>query len=527
MNTLRLFTRQQVAQRLRVLLLWVLLPGTLLMAGCISWPLPEPPAPAARQALLLHNIALVDVEQGVLRAGQDVWIDEGRIRRISATGSQPQPAGSRRIDGSGLYLLPGLWDMHVHSVKWSPQLHHPLYLAHGVTYLRDMSGCMQASDSLTACTSDRQRWQQQMLAGQRSSPFYAGHSSFALNGGREVPAGFPAFLRLQSAQDARALVAHYQALGATMLKTYEGMSPQQLQWLSGALQGTDLQLAGHLPWQVSQTEGLRLGLRSIEHGRHFLFGCSALGQQLKQQPWRSGLVDTARWRAILNSQDPALCQQQMQQLAASQTWWSPTLTTLQMGARAGDAAFRQDRRLAAVPWLLRQLWQSDADAMLARDQQPGGPVQADLLRQAQQQLQQAHRLGVNILAGTDAPDSFVFAGSSLHDELALYTEAGLTPLQALQSATINAARFSGMAEQHGSIAEGKSATLVLLAANPLADISALRQVEGLVLAGHWYDKAALSAQSVYAHDQAGSVRLNLQLLWGALQSPVFRQQFAD
>jgi imidazolonepropionase-like amidohydrolase len=149
------------------------------------------------------------------------------------------------------------------------------------------------------------------------------------------------------------------------------------------------------------------------------------------------------------------------------------------------------------------------------------------LQRAQLHVRQAKQAGVKILAGTDTPDSFVYAGSSLHDELALYVQAGLTPLQALQSATIDAARFSGMAADHGSIAVGKHANLILLAANPLEDIAALRQPAGLILAGHWYDKQALTAQHDFALQQAGSIRLNWQLLWSALQSPAFRQQFAD
>nr|MDQ3329002.1 amidohydrolase family protein [Chloroflexota bacterium] len=143
------------------------------------------------------------------------------------------------------------------------------------------------------------------------------------------------------------------------------------------------------------------------------------------------------------------------------------------------------------------------------------------------QVKQAHQLGVKIIAGTDAPDSFAFIGSGLHDELALYVQAGLTPLQALQTATVNAARYSGTADHSGQIAVGFDADLVLLPANPLVDIQALRKVQGLVIAGQWYDQPRLAQLQQFALKQAGSLRINLHLLSGALRSEMFRQQLAE
>lgn len=514
---------------------WLTMFGVFLLSqfmlnACAN--LPAPPAPAKRQPLLISNIHVVDVVHGNLLLSQDVLIEDLQIvsirPHVARNTSLPVSAQPTmlHIDGSNRFLMPGLWDMHTHSMKLSPQLHHPLYLSHGVTYLRDMSGCMQAEDSFQACPADRQRWQQELLTSRRSSPYYVMQSSYALNGGKEVPAGYPDFLRLQSAAHAGQVVQHYQALGVNQLKTYEFLSKQQLDWLSEAAAQHQLQLAGHLPWNVTLTEGIAAGIRSFEHGRLFFFACSALGQQLKQQPYSSALTTSQRWRALLAQEDPAICQQQMQALAQSNSWWTPTLTTLQMAARADEPAFRQDPRLLSVPWLLRHLWQSDADAMLAREND-GNAYHDALLQRAQQHVRQAKQAGVKILAGTDAPDSFVYAGSSLHDELALYVQAGLTPLQALQSATIDAARFSGMAAEHGSIAVGKHANLIMLSANPLEDIAALRQPEGLILAGHWYNKQALTAQYDFAVQQAGRAMINWQLFWSALQSPAFRRQVAD
>ena len=514
----------------RILLSIASLLGLLLFSAAvlILSPMPDPPGPTdSHPRIVLDHIHIIDTQSGQVQRDRAIWINQGRIEQITAA-DVTAAEGYHYVSGNGHYVVPGLWDNHSHSLKLTPQLHHPLYLAHGVTYLRDMSGCMTGADSLLACVADRQRWTQQAQSGERSSPLYPQQSSFAINGGAEVPADFPVFLRLQNAADAIALVRHYQAHGVDTLKTYEMLSPQQYQWLSQAAASAGMRLAGHQPWRVTLADLIQARQHSVEHGRLFLFECSAVAMQLKQQRMRAGLINSDVWRQILQSQDPALCQQKMAAMAKARVWWSPTLLTLQLGARAADPAFRQDPRLAQVPWLLRKLWQADADGMQSRDlDQQDRPVHADLLVLAQQQLRQAVALGVPILAGTDTPDSFVFAGSGLIDELELYTKAGLTPLQALQSATLGPAQYAGAAAHAGTVEVGKDANLLLIADNPLQQIQALRQVEGLVLAGHWYDKTQLNALQIFSTEQASSIALNLQLLWSALHSEQFRQQFAD
>ena len=284
-----------------LLLLWL---GLLL-----CWPMPQPPLPTlSNQPFVIHNVQLVDVLTGEVRAGQSVWIEQGKIQRIAATSAADLAslasvsAGEkkwRHIDGNNQFLIPGLQDMHTHSMQLAPQLQHPLWLAAGVTSVRDMSGCMAASDSFVACAEDRARWQQQLQQGVRSSPRYPIQSSFALNGGAEVPDGMPAYLKLQSAADAKALVKHYQQLGVDQLKLYELLSRQQLQWLSAAATPAGVTLAGHQPWLVPLEAAVAGGMKSLEHGRLFLFECAAAIGPYKAQPMREGLITSDVWQQIL------------------------------------------------------------------------------------------------------------------------------------------------------------------------------------------------------------------------------------
>lgn len=307
----------------------VLLCLLLLFTGLLLRPQAEPPGPVwSGDALVLDNVHIVDTRSGKIQPDRAIWLKQGRIEQITAAGVAV-PAAYHYVSGQGRYVVPGLWDNHSHSLKLSPQLHPPLYLAHGVTYLRDMSGCMTGTDSLTACAADRRAWTQQARSGQRSSPLYPQQSSFAINGGAEVPAGAPTFLRLQAAADATALVRHYQAFGVDTLKIYELLGPEQYQWLSDAAAGTGLQLAGHKPWRVTLADLIQARQRSVEHGRLFLFECSTVAMQLKQQPMREGLINSDVWRDILQSQNPQLCRQKMAAMAKARVWWSPTLLTLQ------------------------------------------------------------------------------------------------------------------------------------------------------------------------------------------------------
>jgi hypothetical protein len=232
---------------------------------------------------------------------------------------------------------------------------------------------------------------------------------------------------------------------------------------------------------------------------------------------------------MINEHDSARCAALMDTMARSETWWTPTLQVLQMNARAGDPVFRSDPRLKYVPMLFTKLiWAPDADRSATQPTDASGRQQyTTLYRMARGQVGQAHAAGVKILAGTDAGDSYVFPGFSIHDELVEFVAAGLTPAQAIRSATLDAAMFAGMEEDYGSIQTGKAGDLLLLDANPLEDVRHTRRIEGVFLSGKYLGREALDELLTFAEQQAGSMRTNLHLLWQGLNSPLLRVQAAD
>jgi len=216
-------------------------------------------------------------------------------------------------------------------------------------------------------------------------------------------------------------------------------------------------------------------------------------------------------------------------MANSNTWWTPTLQTLEMGARAGDPSYRDDPRLKYIPSLFEKLmWTPDADRKVANGtDESGRNVYAAMYELALRNVGQAHRAGVSILTGTDTFDTYLFPGFSTHDELVRLVTAGLSPLDALRTATIDAAIFSGAQDNFGSIAVGKTADMILLDANPLRDIRNTQQMQGLFFNGQFFDRSSLDHLLKFAEQRASSIRNNIHILWDAVNSPLLRVQFAD
>jgi len=499
----------------------------LVFAGLITWPPPEMPRPGTEGDVVIRNVRVVDVRAGMARQPTDVLVRDGVIAVIGTDAMAPPRA--REIDGTGMYLMPGLWDMHTHSNTFADQYQHPLYIANGVTGVREMWGCMSRPDPFIACIDDRARWNRELASGASLSPRYVGQSSFQINGGDEVPAGFESFFRLRNASDADSLARFYKQAGADFLKVYSAVSPTAYAALAAAADAHELHLAGHRPMRVSLRQAIDAGQRSIEHGRLFALECYGAADDFRALPDPLSTYDTGFIADLVDGQDPARCDELMTVMAGSRTWWTPTLQTLRMGAMAHDPEFRADARQDYVPAVLRRLmWAPDADRNAATAIDASGRnVRTALYSLALRHVGEAHSAGVGLLAGTDSFDTYVYPGFSLHDELGLLVEAGLSPAAALRTATINAATYMGLNDRYGSVEIGKSADLLLVSANPLQDISNTRRIEALVFSGHYYDREALDTLLAFAARRAGSLHQNVRIIWRAVRSPLIRAQFAD
>ena len=231
--------------------------------------------------------------------------------------------------------------------------------------------------------------------------------------------------------------------------------------------------------------------------------------------------------AMIAEHDEGMCAELRQAMADANTAFVPTHTTRKLDAFALDDAYRNDPRLRYIPGPLRFFWLNDADGMARRAGEQGQSSYLEFYRFGLAQTGIAHAAGVQILAGTDTPDSFAFPGTGLHDELEHLVQAGLSPLAALRTATIEPARFLGLEGKAGVIEQGARADLVLLSGNPLDDIAAVRTTRTVVLAGAVYNRDDLDALLESVEKAANSWSMWPKFIWQMLNSPIMRKQFAD
>lgn len=397
-------------------------------------------------ALVLQGVTIIDVTDGRLLSDQTVVVAGPRIRALGPSGQVTAPAGAQLVDARGKFLIPGLWDMHAHTEQPENldvarqdslyRMYYPLYIAHGITGIREMAQRFpNGADSFRV-------WQRAVQAGARVGPRAIGPSADLTTGSG---------IDLQSPANARHIIDSLKAAGDPFAKFHGAPDdPEIFFGLLSESRRVGLPIAGHLPTSVSPIEAADSGIRSIEHIDETR-ECMLNGNVAS---WDSvGAVDTTTAAAA--------CASVAQALVRNGTWLTPTLFPHYMGV---------NQRTPTAAWSVRTL----------------------------------HRAGVRrFLAGTDCGQAVFVSwggggalcphGSSLLVEVVLLVGAGLTPLEALQSATLHPAQALDATDSLGAVAAGKLADLVLLDADPLADISNVLKVWAVVANGRYFDRVALDA----------------------------------
>jgi imidazolonepropionase-like amidohydrolase len=481
----------------------------------VLWPLEEPrPAPAV-PSLAIVDVTVIDVIAGVAREHQTVVIRDAVISNMGAAAATAVPSGATTVEGGGRYLIPALWDMHAHVYAFAPLLDLPLYIAYGVTNVRDMQGCPLPDDPFIACADDKRRWTAEALAGRRVAPRIVGTTSFMANGPGVLQRlrGVPAYFGTATPDEARAFVRHF-AGQADAIKVYDRIPREPYFALVDEARRLGLAVVGHRPHAVSAVEAAARQ-KSLEHARFLLHesfaGAAALRAAAGTPAWREDR------RRMLDEHDPAAAAAIFAAMARAGTYYVPTHLTRWVDAYAGDPAVREDPLLRYLHPLMRWQWLEDVDATLARDPSPEArETYRQFHRKGLELTGQAHRAGVKVLAGTD----YIVAGADLHRELQQLVEAGLSPGAALRAATLHAAEYFGLEGRHGSVASGNAADLVLLGGDPLADIRNTQRIEAVIFNGALYDRAALDGLQRHVERRARSFSVACKILWRFITNPV-------
>jgi len=504
--------------------------GTLLaiailwFVAAVFWPLNRPVPNTVYEHVLISEVSIIDIETGEIKKNQSIRIKTGTIVGI---GNDLPPDGAWQISANGNFAIPGMFDMHVHSTKMSPALMHPLFIAAGVTAVRDMGGCIGIEDDFVACADEKRAWNTAVSDGEMVGPRYDQITSLAINGGQEIPDQLSPELGASTVEGARHRVDYDKARGIDFLKPYSNLKRDEYFALAEAAKQNGMYLAGHKPIQVGGLEAIKAGQRSIEHAFLFIWECFPAIDDLRAKTSLSELFSNEIRFKMIADHDEERCSALHTAMIEANTAFVPTHTTRKLDAYALDETFRTDARLKYIPSPLRTMWLQDANNMAKHAGDGGQKSYQEFYQFGLTQTGVAHRAGVMVLAGTDAPDSFVFPGLSLHDELEHLVIAGLSPHDALKAATILPAAFLGLEGIAGVIAEGARADIVLLSKNPLKNISGTRSIETVVLAGVVYQKDDLEALSSGVGQAANHWSMWPKFMWQLINSPVMKKQFAD
>ncbi|MFT7073799.1 amidohydrolase family protein [Patiriisocius sp. Uisw_017] len=494
----------------------------------VLWPFPTIEASKKHPVILIKSITIIDVKTGNTIKKRDVLIEGNTITSIDTTGIIKVPKSTFVVNGEGKYLIPGLWDMHTHSNHHSPWLHHPLYIANGVTGIRDMSGTLDKKDSYWVGSNERLEWNKELLKNKRISPRYILQSSYQIDGKSSVPNDSPSFFKLESASDVVEFLNFYKKEDVDFIKVYQQIKPSSYRKLALEAPLYGIHLAGHKPMFLSLEEAINLGQKSFEHGRIFMFESFPKADSLKNpEHWKEFYSKSKK--SIISNYDESIAMRLMELMKEKNAYWTPTLQTLKFEANAHKEQFLDNSNLTYVTQIRKKLWWGiDAKNNKKRNLSTEGKGVSNGFYQAlKKQVKQANDIGVPIMTGTDATDSYTFAGFSVHDELNDLTESGLSNLEALKTATIVPARFANLQASYGSVEVGKMADLIILDANPLENINNTKKIHAVLLNGVLYDSKKISALKDFTNAIASSFHMNVKVLKSFVSSPLVRVQFAD
>jgi hypothetical protein len=436
----------------------------------------------------ITHVTVVDVTTGKKLQDQTVVLQGERILSVAAFDSANPPQG-RVVDAHGNFLIPGLWDMHVH-IQDLEDL--PLYIANGVTGVRLMFGSKH-TPSLRA-----------KLATAPVAPEIIVGSAI-VDG---EPPVWEGSIVISKPADARRTVDEIKEDGADFVKIYNGIPRDAYFALAEEARKKNIPFVGHLPYAVRASEASEAGQRSIEHLDGIAIACSKREQGIIQELRPLHYLEKMNLVVeALHSFDAAKCQALFAQFRRNNTWQVPTLTVHRGMGFLDDRHFTSDPRFAYMSGEVRSRWRPENDFRFRRWRPAEFELHRGLFSADKQMVGIMFRAGVPLLAGTDAMNPFCFPGFSLHDELALLVESGLTPLAALQAATVRPAEFLARTEEIGIIAPGKRADLVLLSADPLIDIHNTTQIQAVWFNGKLFDRAALDAILASAKHRSGKGKL--------------------
>jgi len=442
--------------------------------------------------IAITHATVIDATGAPAQRDMTVIVANRTITDVGKSSAVAIPKGAVTIDARGKFLIPGLWDMHVHEIfgDWIPEeekITPALFVLNGVTGVRDMGGDLEPL----------KKWRSRIAAGELLGPRMV-ISGPMLDG--PTPA-FPSSAPIKDAADGRRVVEELKNAGADFIKIQSLVPPDGYFAAAAEAKKLGIAFAGHVPDQVRAVDASNAGQKSIEHLTGVFEACSTVEDELMAKPRGPG-----RGR-FLSTHDPERARTLIALFVRNKTWQVPTLYWEQGEWLIEKTNQGADPLLKYAP----TAWRERTWPMFTREISKSWSTDPIAEREAffhaeLKMIGEMNRAGVPILAGTDtAAGVRVYPGFSLHQELSLLVKAGLSPMQALQSATSNAAKFLELADS-GTIERGKRADLVLLDADPLTNIANTHKISAVVLNGRYLNRSELDHLQVQIQEAAARSR---------------------
>lgn len=410
---------------------------------------------------------------------QAVVIRRGGIVAVGRTADIPVPEGATLVNGTGKFLIPGLWDMHVHLLD---QKTLPLFVANGVTGVRVMWG------------SERHLgWKRQFDSGDIISPRLKVGSPI-VDGPKPVWTGTRA---VNSEEQGRQAVSDYKAAGYDFIKVYSLLSRDAYFGIADEAKKQKIPLEGHIPYTISQDEAMAAGQKSTEHLMGIINGCStgdeayrkALGEAAPEGFASVNAAVSKHFAEMAKGYSVEKRDKLMRDFAKSAMWHCPTLVVLQKTAYMDELGKFDDPRMKYMSPLATRTWNPSNDFRFKNRTSQQWEDAKTSYRSNLGIAALLHKSKVRMLAGTDCFNPYVYPGFSIHEELALFVGIGMTPGEALATATLNPAQYYG--DDSGVVEVGMRSDLVMLDADPLVDIKNTAKVSAVFQRGSYYDRAKL------------------------------------
>jgi len=430
--------------------------------------------------VLLRNGQIIDIESGNIIENKIVVIKKGIIYKIVPTEFQDRFLATHSVDADGGYIMPGLWDNHVHFRGGDSLIEEnknllPLFLSHGVTTVRDAGGDM---------TGAVLEWKRQIIGATLAGPtIYT--SGPKLDGEKPAWAGSIPVTNIKEVSKA---LDSLENIGVDYVKIYDGsISKEMFYEIIKETETRGLKVTGHMPLSADIEEAAGYGLDGTEHMYYVLKSCSPKKDSLTQVNPGYGMMNI-----ILDTYDSTLASQVFNELGSKNFFLTPTLYIGKTLAGLADEDHSDDYWLPYIGEGIQKTYERRIQSAV-RAKERGNNMRNRLSEVAMKTIVPMQNAGINILAGSDCGpyNSFVYPGHSLHEELKLLAESGLTPQEAIQTSITNGVKFFSAEDIYGSVSEGKHADLLILQSNPLEDIDNLETLEFVIKSGKLYNKKML------------------------------------